>query len=89
MANTDQLAVLAQGLEAWNQWRRENSAILIDLSWADVRAFDIGLADALRRADSERHFVVWMDTWPRRNWDSGARHPPPRTRCAARRPGGG
>lgn len=37
MANQEHLAILKQGVEPWNQWRRVNPDILPDLSYADLR----------------------------------------------------
>jgi hypothetical protein len=37
MANQEHLAILKQGVEPWNQWRRDNPDILPDLSYADLR----------------------------------------------------
>jgi hypothetical protein len=37
MANGEQLEVLAQGVEVWNKWRKENPDVLIDLKRANVR----------------------------------------------------
>jgi hypothetical protein len=36
MANPEHLQILRQGIEAWNQWRRENMDITPDLSEADL-----------------------------------------------------
>jgi hypothetical protein len=36
MANEEQLAILAQGVTAWNQWRKENPDILVDLKGANL-----------------------------------------------------
>jgi Pentapeptide repeats (8 copies) len=49
MANEEHLQLLKQGVEAWNQWRRENRAIhpnlgLVDLSEADLRGADLSWA---------------------------------------------
>ncbi|NTV66218.1 MAG: pentapeptide repeat-containing protein [Chlorobaculum sp.] len=49
MANEEQLKILRQGVEAWNQWRKENPVTKIDLSGADLRGIDlsgIDLSDA-------------------------------------------
>ena len=60
MANAGQLALLRQGVEAWNHWRRDNPDKRIDLSGADLSGADLSgaylsratLRDAdLRRAD--------------------------------------
>ena len=37
MANAEQLAILEQGVEAWNQWRAENPNIQVDLRGASLR----------------------------------------------------
>jgi len=37
MANEEQLAILSRGVEAWNEWRRENPAVSIDLKKANLR----------------------------------------------------
>ena len=36
VANQEQLALLKQGVDAWNQWRRENSGIKVDLVEVDL-----------------------------------------------------
>ncbi|MDJ0596546.1 MAG: pentapeptide repeat-containing protein [Pleurocapsa sp. MO_226.B13] len=50
MANEEHLAVLRQGVSAWNQWRKKNPEIRIDLREADLRGVSLRLAD-LREAD--------------------------------------
>jgi len=37
MANEEQLAILSLGVEAWNEWRRENPEVSIDLKKANLR----------------------------------------------------
>jgi hypothetical protein len=37
MANPEHLARLAEGVESWNAWRRENLSVEPDLSAADLR----------------------------------------------------
>ncbi len=37
MANEEQLAILRQGVEVWNEWRKKNSVAVIDLSEADLK----------------------------------------------------
>jgi len=36
MANTEQLKTLRQGVDIWNQWRKENPKVVIDLERADL-----------------------------------------------------
>jgi hypothetical protein len=45
--------VLKRGLESWNQWRRDNGAVSVDLSHVDLRAVDLSLMPSLRVADSK------------------------------------
>jgi uncharacterized protein YjbI with pentapeptide repeats len=42
MANAEHLDLLLQGVEGWNQWRKENRAIEIDLRGADLRRASLG-----------------------------------------------
>ena len=37
MANVEQLKLIKQGVEKWNQWREQNSNIKPDLSESDLR----------------------------------------------------
>lgn len=41
MAIEEQLKILNEGVETWNEWRRENPDIQIDLSEADLRNLDL------------------------------------------------
>jgi uncharacterized protein YjbI with pentapeptide repeats len=41
MANQKHLDILKQGVEAWNQWRKEHPVIQPDLSNADLRSVDL------------------------------------------------
>jgi uncharacterized protein YjbI with pentapeptide repeats len=45
MANDEHVAVLKQGVTAWNAWRRENANNIPDLSWADLREANLHGAD--------------------------------------------
>ena len=58
MANPEHLAKLKEGVEAWNQWRSQNSAIRPDLRRADLQETDLFEANLsrvnLRRADLNR-----------------------------------
>ncbi|HKY52722.1 MAG TPA: toll/interleukin-1 receptor domain-containing protein [Anaerolineales bacterium] len=55
MANEEQLRILKRGVPAWNQWRKENNTIKVDLSGAVLSNLDlsgIDLRDArLTRVD--------------------------------------
>jgi uncharacterized protein YjbI with pentapeptide repeats len=45
MANEEHLAILRQGVEAWNQWRGENRKIMPDLNMADLRGASLSGVD--------------------------------------------
>jgi uncharacterized protein YjbI with pentapeptide repeats len=45
MANPEHLAILKQGVEIWNRWRRENPSVHPDLREADLRGADLYAAD--------------------------------------------
>jgi hypothetical protein len=55
MANEEHLAILRQGVEAWNAWRMKNLGVLPDLSQADLEGANLSRADLrgvnLMRAD--------------------------------------
>ncbi len=57
MANAEQLAILAQGLEVWNLWRDDHPGESIDLSGADLRNLAFGLKPALARAQERGVFA--------------------------------
>jgi len=49
MANAEQLAILGQGVQAWNSWRTQHPDVDIDLESADLNSTNlewIDLADA-------------------------------------------
>jgi uncharacterized protein YjbI with pentapeptide repeats len=50
MANEEHLALLKQGVETWNKWRKEKPDIQLDLRKADLIGADLRKAD-LRKAD--------------------------------------
>ncbi len=52
MANQEHLDILRQGVEVWNQWRREHPEIQPDFSYADLRYRDFSGYD-LSRANLE------------------------------------
>jgi hypothetical protein len=41
MANQEQVALLKQGSEVWNAWRKENPDVKIDLSFADLKSANL------------------------------------------------
>ena len=41
MANPEQVAVLKQGAESWNEWRMQNPTVIPNLSKADLRGEDL------------------------------------------------
>src|SRR6266550_7219776 len=45
MADQEQLDILKQGVEIWNQWRREHPSMVPDLSFADPTEVDLDDAD--------------------------------------------
>jgi uncharacterized protein YjbI with pentapeptide repeats len=55
MANPEHLAILKQGVEIWNKWRKDNPSIEPDISNADLRGSSLQRADLnkvkLRGAD--------------------------------------
>jgi hypothetical protein len=56
MANDEHVAILKQGVKAWNAWRRENPDIRPDLSNADLRGADLSGAN-LARANLREAFL--------------------------------
>ena len=49
MANKEHLRILEQGVEAWNQWRKEAPDICPCLDGADLRGLDFSLPDPVSR----------------------------------------
>ena len=45
MASEEQLSLIRQGVEKWNQWRDQNTDIRPDLSQADLREIQLQKAD--------------------------------------------
>src|SRR3954470_9400160 len=45
MANAEHLAILRQGVDAWNTWRRKEPRVRPDLSDPDLRGADLPRAD--------------------------------------------
>jgi len=48
MANEEQLAILRQGVEVWNKWRKEYPNVEVDLRKANLRGADLMEASLLR-----------------------------------------
>jgi hypothetical protein len=60
MANEEHIKILKQGVDTWNQWRRENDEIKPGLSRADLTTADLSRAD-LSRADLSRAVLSRAD----------------------------
>lgn len=60
MANPEHLAILRQGLEAWNKWRCENSGVIIDLSSANLYQADLSFAN-LYQANLYQANLIWAN----------------------------
>jgi uncharacterized protein YjbI with pentapeptide repeats len=62
MADEEQLAILKQGFEAWNAWRKQAGDIVVDLREANVRGFDLRGIDLrgayLGRADLRETYLL-------------------------------
>ena len=67
MANRKHVARLKQGVEAWNQWRRNNPKIRPNLSRADLIRASLRGAD-LRRTDLGEADLSHADLRGRRWW---------------------
>ena len=61
MANQEHLAILKQGVKAWNKWRKENPEIVPDLTGANLTRANLTEADLaeanLTRANID--FAAW------------------------------
>jgi len=44
MANEEQLSILKQGVDVWNEWRKANVHVHADLSTANLRGTDLRAA---------------------------------------------
>lgn len=63
MANEEHLNILKQGVEVWNQWKRNNPGVILDLnetdmSWANLRQADLSDADLSRANLSKRAAIT-------------------------------
>ncbi|MDI6450521.1 pentapeptide repeat-containing protein [Anaerobaca lacustris] len=57
MANPEHLAILKQGVEAWNQWRTQNSGIEAELSGTSIAQLPLGGID-LRSANLSKAYAA-------------------------------
>ncbi len=48
MADENQITIIKQGVEVWNNWRKENPTTPIDLSNADINGIDLSDANLFR-----------------------------------------
>ena len=65
MANEEQLAILRQGVEVWNQWRKENPNVEIDLSKTSFKRRILPRVDLrganLSGSDFSEAILSWSD----------------------------
>ena len=57
MANKEHLAILKQGVEVWDAWRREYLDVRLDLSKADLSGADLSKADLIDANLSEVNLI--------------------------------
>ena len=57
MANPEHLAILEQGVEVWNQWRKDYPYVQPELSEVDIRKVDLSGID-LSSADLQRAYML-------------------------------
>ncbi len=62
MADEEQLAILQKGVEAWNEWRKQNPDVTPDLSGTDLRGADLQRAH-LSRVDLQRTDLMWVNLY--------------------------
>ena len=60
MANDEHVALLKQGVDAWNKWRDENPRVRVDVSGEDLREAFLSGAD-LTEADLRKAFLADAD----------------------------
>jgi hypothetical protein len=56
MANEEHLAILKQGVAAWNAWRNEHPDTVPDLGGVHLREANLGGADPAGRISARRSF---------------------------------
>lgn len=69
MANEKHLAILQQGVEAWNEWREENRDIRPDLNGANLSGAKLGRANLIR-ADLDLADLSQADLREANFWES-------------------
>ena len=60
MANIEQLNILRSGVEAWNDWRKQNHSVKLDLSGIDLKKVNLKGAD-LASADLSGSKLIGVD----------------------------
>ena len=80
-APSEHLKIIRQGVDAWNEWRKQNPELKPDLrkadlrpvslEGADLRGADLWMADLegakLHGADLRDAHLWWVETWPWRS----------------------
>ncbi|MFM6282653.1 MAG: pentapeptide repeat-containing protein, partial [Dolichospermum sp.] len=65
MANPEHLALLKQGVGVWNKWRDENSGIIPNFNYIDLRATDLSYANLyganLYGAELSKAILIWAN----------------------------
>jgi hypothetical protein len=74
MANKKHVALLKQGAEAWNAWRREHPKVCPDLFGAALFGADLSSAD-LREANLRGTGVSEADLAYSQGWLAGVKRP--------------
>jgi hypothetical protein len=58
MANAEHLALLKEDVEKWNQWRKDNSNVIPDLSGVKLKLRKAGLRRAHLKEEANLHDAV-------------------------------
>ena len=59
MADNNQIAILSQGVEAWNKWREDNPDALIDLNNAKLMHMNLENANLAETDLKEANLSFW------------------------------
>ena len=73
MANPEHLEILKQGVEIWNQWRKDNPKVIPDLNEVDIEEADLSRANLSRANLSGANLgganLTWADlSWADLSW---------------------